>query len=190
MAEYPTSPVPQYPYELSTNWKTITSAFDSGVEQRRQKQTYPKYDVSLSYGALGEADLQTLWNFYRSMNGSLTAFYFYTIESADWDGLFVGTGNGTALTFDLPGKSTSAQVIYINGVAVDPDDYTLVVGGGTENADRVTFDTEPAVNDIITCDFTGYMRIRCRFKEDKMSKVRFEAAIYKTGLELKGLAAL
>ena len=189
MAQFPTSPAPNYPYELTQNWKTIVSAFDSGVEQRRQKQTYPKYDVSLVY--VNEADdLNILWNFYQARNGSLEAFYFYTIETSDWDGLFVGTGDGSSATFDIPGQSTTSTLIYVNGSLVGSGDYTLLTGGGTEASDRVLFDTAPAANAIITCDFTGNMRIRCRFKEDKMTKQAFFWSLYHTGLELKGLAAI
>ena len=190
MAEYPTTPRPQYPYDLTVNWKTITSAFDSGKEQRRQKQTYAKYDVSLTYNQVSASDFQTLWNFYVARKGSYEAFYFYTLATSDWDGLFIGTGNAATVTFDLPGKSTSAVTIYADGAAMTAADYTLVTGGGTESSDRVTFDTAPALNTILTCDFTGYMRIRCRFEEDKLSQSAFAMAFYKGSIKLKGLAAV
>ena len=190
MAAFPTSPVPQLPYNIDAVWKTIITAFDSGVEQRRQKQIYAKFNVTLTYNALTTAEIQTLWNFYMARNGSYESFYFYTLETADWDGLYCGTGEGTAITFDIPGKSTSSQTIYANGSAVSASDYTIVTGGGIEGSDRVTFDTAPVVNTIITCDFTGFMRIRCRFEEDKMTKSGFSAALFSTGLKLHGLAAL
>ena len=40
---------------------------------------------------------------------------------------------------------------------------------------------------IISCDFTGLMRIRCRFREDAMTKEYMANGLYRTGLELKGL---
>lgn len=188
MAQFPTTPVPQFPYDLVANWKTIISAFDSGKEQRRKKQLYAKYDVSLTYNVMTAANMALLWAFYQARNGSYEAFYFYTLESEAWTGLFVGIGDAATVTFDIPGKTTSAQVIYINGV-VQTTGHTHVTGGGTESSDRITFDSAPALNAIITCDFTGYMRIRCRFDEDKMTKSRFAGALYRTGLKLKGLAA-
>jgi len=190
MAEYPTTPKPQYPYDLIVNWKTITTAFDSGKEQRRQKQTYAKYDVGLTYNQVSDSDFQTIWNFYTARKGSFEAFYFYTLATSDYDGLFIGTGNASTVTFDLPGKSTSSVTIYNNGETVSSDDYTLLTGGGTESSDRITFDTAPVLNAILTCDFTGYMRIRCRFEEDKLTKSAFAMAFYKTGIKLKGLAAV
>ena len=190
MALFPQVPKPQYPYELTAVWKTIVSGFDSGVEQRRQKQTYAKYDVSVTYNALSGANFQTLWNFYIARKGTYEAFYFYTLETANWKGLYCRTGDGATVTFDIPGKSTSAQVIYNNGTVVPGGDYTIVTGGGVEGSDRVTFNTAPFLNAIITCDFTGYMRIRCRFEEDKMTKNGFEGVLYQTGLRLRGLSAL
>lgn len=189
MAQFPETPAPSYPYELTPRWKTVTSVFDSGKEQRRKKELYAKYDVNLNYDLLSDSDFATLWNFYNARCGAYEAFYFYTVESAAWAGLFVGTGDGSAVTFDIPGKSTSSQKIYINGVE-QTTGHTHVVGGGTESSDRITFDTAPAENAIITCDFTGYMRIRCRFEEDKMTKLGFEVALYRTGLKLKGLSAV
>lgn len=190
MAQFPVSPAPQYPYDLSIVWKTIISSFDSAVEQRRQKQTYAKYDVSLIYNVLTESEFQTLWNFYVARKGAYEAFYFYTPETSDWQGLYCRTGDGATVTFDIPGKSTSAHTIYNNGIVVSPTGYTITYGGGTEGSDRVTFNVAPAQNAIITCNFTGFMRIRCRFEEDKMTKTGFIVALYKTGLKLKGLAAL
>lgn len=190
MAQYPTSPAPQNPYSITANWKTITSPYDSGKEQRRQKQTYAKYDVTLAYNALSSANFQALWNFYAAQKGAYGAFYFYTLESADWDGIFIGTGDAANTAFDIPGKSTSAHVIYKNGLVVAAADYTISAGGGAESADKITFDVAPVANAIITCDFTGFMRIRCRFEEDKLSKEGFAGRLYKTGIKLKGLAAL
>ena len=186
---YPASPVPQYPYKMSVNWKTITSDFDSGKEQRRQKQVFPKYDIELTYEALNIIDFAILWNFYMTCKGSYTAFNFFTLETGSWTGLYIGTGDAVTLIFDIPGKTTSAHAIYLNSVLQGGANYTILTGGGVDSADRIQFVTEPALNDVISCDFTGYMRIRCRFAEDKLGKEVFTAALYKTGIKLKGLTA-
>jgi len=51
----------------------------------------------------------------------------------------------------------------------------------------VQFASAPADGMIISCDFTGLMRIRCRFREDAMTKEYMANGLYRTGLELKGL---
>lgn len=212
---YPTTPVPNWPYDIKINWNTTVSSFDSGKEQRRQKNLYPKYDVSLTYSVLTMAQMQTLWNFYQARKGTFEPFYFYSLESTTWSGCYLGIGDGTTTTFDIPGKSTSNVQIYVSGVALratavssilledesqlitedgstiireGPEDYTLLVGGGAASADRVTFLTAPVANALITCDFTGYLRVRCRFAEE-LSRSAFTAALYRTGIKLKGLAA-
>lgn len=191
MALYPETPKPQMPYQLTTNWKTIVSAFDSGKEQRRQKQLYEKYDIVLTYNALSLADMATLWNFYVARKGSFEAFYFYTLETGSWTNLFIGMGDGATHIFDLPGKSTSSQKIYNNGVLQTlTTDYSIVAGGGVEDSDRVNFVAAPTANDILTCDIAGYMRIRCRFEEDKLTREGFQGILYKSGIKLKGLTTV
>lgn len=49
MAEYPSAPAPNDPVSVTPSWKTNVTTLDSGKEQRRQKWTFPKYDVSLLY---------------------------------------------------------------------------------------------------------------------------------------------
>jgi len=211
---YPIIPVPSWPYDIKVRWNTTVSSFDGGKEQRRQKNLYPKYDVSLTYPVLTEANMQILWSFYQSKKGTYEPFYFYSLESTTWEGCYIGIGDGVTTTFDIPGRSTSNVIIYQDGVALraegtsdillenddeltaedndtiireGPEEYTLYIGGGAASADRVTFATAPAANDLLTCDFTGYLRIRCRFQEE-LSRSAFTAALYRTGIKLKGLA--
>lgn len=213
---YPTTPVPSWPYDIKIRWNTTVSSFDGGKEQRRQKNLYPKYDVSLTYPVLTESNMQILWSFYQSKKGTYEPFYFYSLESTEWESCYIGIGDGTTVTFDLPGRSTSNVIIYQDGVALsatgvsdillenddileseagdtivketlDAPEYVLHSAGGGGGSDRVTFITAPAVNDLLTCDFTGYLRIRCRFQEE-LSRSAFTAALYRTGIKLKGLA--
>lgn len=158
---------------------------ESGVEQRRQKWTFPKFDVTLTWNVRAAANIQMLYTFYMARKGAYEAFYFYTYDTEKWAGLYVGVGDGTTTIFDLPGKTTSLRTVYINGVSTESLSY--LTGGGTESADRVQFDTAPAAGEIISCDFTGYMRIKCRFAEDGMDRKSFTSAIFSTGLKLKGL---
>jgi len=65
--------------------------------------------------------------------------------------------------------------------------YTILTGGGEESADRVQFDTAPASGVIITATFTGDLRIKCRFKEDKLTRSNFIYRLFRTGVELYGL---
>jgi hypothetical protein len=197
---YPTYPVPSWPYDIKVRWNTTISSFDGGKEQRRQKNLYPKYDVSLTYPVLSVANMQILWSFYQSKKGTYEPFYFYSLESTLWEGCYIGIGDGTiyqdgvelragAIGVELENEDVlvaeNNNSMILEGLVAE--DYTLYIGGGAASADRVTFNTAPAVNDLITCDFTGYLRIRCRFQEE-LSRSAFTAALYQTGIKLKGLA--
>lgn len=185
MAIFPTTPVPSYNYELKARWKTVTSQADTGVQQRLQKQIQDLYDVTLQYNALSAANVALLWNFYQARKGSFEEFTFDTLESSTWENIYVGIGDGVTTVFDLPGKSSSSQSVFLNGA--EDENVSFLTGGGTDSADRIVFTNAPGTNVIITCTFTGYMQVKCHFKEDSMSKNAFTYNLYRTGLLLEGL---
>jgi len=190
MATFPENILPVYPVVIEPVWDTLVSTFDSGGEQRRQKSLYPRFNVQLKYRALSAADAQTMWDFYMARKGAFESFYFFDPApdigiTTTYKGLYVGTGDGTTDIFDLPGKSTSSQTVYVDGVA---GSYSILTGGGDGGADRVDFVAAPATGESISCDFTGKLRINCRFAQDRLSKELFMTVLYNFGIELKGLA--
>jgi hypothetical protein len=187
--QYPTTPRSSFPYEIENVYSTIISSFDSGKEQRRLKNLYPKYNVSLKYDILYTAEFQILWNFYQARKGTLEAFMFYTPDKCIWENNFVGMGNASSITFDIPGKTTQDHLVYLNGLVQDSNDYAITYGLGDCSSDIITFDTAPALNDIITIDFNGYLRIRCRFAE-QMTRSAMIGLIYSAGIKLKGLSTI
>lgn len=188
MAEFPSSPRPIDPVTITPTWKTIMTDADSSKEQRRQKWSFPKYDVQIRYGTITPgAAMQIIWDFYMARKGAAEAFYYYPRYTRNYNAQYVGYGDGGTTIFDLPGKSTSSQTIYIDGVPQGAG-FTILYGGGSEDSDRVQFDAAPAAGELITCDFTGYLRIRCRFAEDKMDEEHFYRVCFTTGIKLKGLS--
>lgn len=192
MAEFPSTVAPsQDGYDIIVEWKTILREMDSGVEQRRAKWTFPKFSLELTFDQLTQSEIDALWNFYMARRGSAEAFYLYTWELQggtlpSYTGLYVGVGDGVTQTFDLPGKSTSNQVLYVDGVSTSA--VTILTGGGLELSDRVTFTVAPAAGTFLSCDLkTWFLRIRCRFEEDKFTRKTFTDALFKTGIKLKGL---
>ena len=185
MQVYPVAPVHTYPLGLTPLWKTLVSDFENGGEQRRQLWLYPKYDISLQYDVLTLANIDLLWAFYMARKGAYEAFYFYDLYMSSHIGAYVATGNGTTDIFDIPGASTSSITLYVNGSVVSSG-FSYLPGGGDGNADRIDFTTAPALGAIITVSFTGYLRIKCRFAEDKLTKENFTVNLFKTGIQLKG----
>ena len=223
MAEYSTTNPLIAPDGLSITpiWTTIITQSDGITEQRKAKQLFPKYDVKLSYpNGISPADIKIIYAFYMARKGAYGAFYIYDREPDEHVSQFVGWGDGVTSTFDIPGITTSEQKIYIDGVEISSNNYTILTGGGVENSDRVSFGASggsllletggklllesggdmllegissgspPISGQLITCTFTGYLRMRVRFKEDKLSKETLTHLLYRGGeIEFKGLSA-
>ena len=124
MAVWPESaPSPVYPLIVSPRWKTDIVELGGGNEQRRAAWLFPKFDVQVNYYGLTAAHAQTLWQFYMARKGAYEAFYIYdltvmqSITFAQATPLYVATADGTTTIYDIPGRGTSAQTIYVDGVA-------------------------------------------------------------------------
>lgn len=187
MAIYPDTPVPEYSHFIEQEWRTIISAFDGPKEQRKSKRQFAIFNAKLQYSHMTAAEFSILWAFYRSCKGAYASFYLFDLDPLDHAGLYVNAGDGATTIFDLPGKSTSAHAIYLDG-ALQSSGYTILTGGGQGSADRIQFTTHPSNGVIISCGFTGILRIKCRFQDDKMSRELFVVALYRTGLNFKGLS--
>jgi len=196
MAIFPEDIIPAHPFSIEPAWDTLVSTFDGGAEQRRQKSLYPRFNTRFRLHALESADAQTIWDFFMARRGSFESFYFFDpipdipgIGTTSYEDLYIGTGDGATEVLDIPGKSTSSQVIYVDGATQTlTTDYVILTGGGDGSADRVDFVTAPSTGDAITCDFTGKLRIKCRFAQDRLSRELFMTILFNYGIELKGLA--
>lgn len=186
MAAYPESPIPTFPYTIEPEWRTLVSEFDNGSEQRRQKWTYAKYNLRLSYYGQPSSAVANLYEFYMARKGAYEAFTFFDpLGASSHDGLYIGTGDGATTAFDIPGRQISSLTVYRNGTTIAT---TVSTAAGTDGRDSLRFGTAPTSTEILTCDFTGTLAVRCRFAEDRLSKNNFERALFSAGIELKGLA--
>lgn len=194
MATFPeSSPKPQWPLIIEPEFNTLISKFDGGGEQRRKKLSFPRYNVIVRYNNISLAEAKTLWEFYIARSGSYEAFYIYDLalalgHSFNHVGEYCGTGDGSTTIFDISGRSTSSRTVYSDGADVTSD-VSFLTSGGASDSDRIEFNVAPAADKIITIDFTGYLRMRVRFLEDKLSRVNFIYNLYQYGIKLKGLSA-
>lgn len=188
MNVFPEELIPTYPLSLSTEWKTRKTDFETGAkEQRRQVWTFPRRSLDLKFTPLTQAKLDTLWNFFNQQKGSFEPFwYFLPTKNSDgawhsYTGEYVGKGNGSSVIFELPGRSTTSQTAYVNGAVTAG---TVLGGSGDAGVDRIQFAAAPANGATITVNFTGQLRLRSRFGEDKMTRELFEWALYSVGLQV------
>ncbi|HKJ41389.1 MAG TPA: DUF2460 domain-containing protein, partial [Sunxiuqinia sp.] len=143
MATFPDDPVTNYPLVVEPQWRTQITEVDSGGEQRKQKSLFPRYNVRVNFKLMTNAQIQAIWEFYQARKGAYESFYIYDLISLTHDAQYVGTADGATLILDLPGKSTSSQTIYSNGIELTEGyDYDILTGGGDSDADRVDFGTD------------------------------------------------
>ncbi|HBA84923.1 MAG TPA: hypothetical protein DCZ95_12585 [Verrucomicrobia bacterium] len=192
MATWPESnPTPVYPLIVSAVTQTNIVTLGGGGEQRRTNWLYPKFDVTVRYNALSASGAQTLWAFFLARQGAYEGFNIYDLSllasvSFVHGALYCGTGNGTTSIFDIPGRSTSAQKVFVDGV--EQTGVTILTGGGDGSSDRVQFAAPLAAGEIVTCSFTGYHRMRVRFEQDRISKELFMRNLFAyNSIALKGI---
>lgn len=184
MATFPESnPTPNYPFNLIPRWGTskVELSGDVGVVQKRSSIVFPIFDVIVTYTHLTLENAQTIVKFFNARRGGYEPFYIYDMASAigdtlDWESLYCGIGNGSITTFDIPGRSTSDQTVYVSGVQQTlVTDYTISSGTGTSGADQIVFEAGsiPEAGQNVSVDFTGHLRCRVCFDSDEMSRETF-----------------
>ena len=188
MAAYPdiTTGVPAIePFNEGIEFKTITTQFEGGQESRKQKWLYPRRNFSVKYKAVTNTDAQTLWQFFLDRSGSFEEFSFFHPFSRTYTGEYVATGDGSTEVFSMPSLQGSSRTIYIIGS--EETGGTFAQGGGADGEDQWTADSAIATGAIITYDFTGRLKTRCRFGEDNMNFTTFINRMMTTGIKLQGL---
>jgi len=168
-------------FDMTEEWKTSIVISESGIEQRRAKWGHVRRHVHISPRYLYGVNGDTLWDFYHARRGSYEAFSWFVPFSDAYIKELVGIGDGSTVTFNIPGKLTSARTMYEDGEENASISYST---GGTDGVDRVTFSVAPAAGAIIEISFTGYLRIWCRFANDKLNRPFFDTTVRDWGLDL------
>jgi hypothetical protein len=151
MAKYPTnSEVPRRnPEAVTIRQKTLTSQFDdNGREKRRRKWLYPKRDVSVVHEGLTKAQIATLYDFYMARSGSYEAFSFFLTLSNTYTGEYVGTGDGTTVSFDLPAVNSATYKLYVSAVEQDEDQGIILTESVTQANTTLTMADGSAAADF------------------------------------------
>jgi hypothetical protein len=84
MADYPFPPVYNFPYNVMGRAEeaALIYTMENGLEQRRWRNPNKKVlrEITLTYSALTEDDMNTLWDFYLNV-GLVEAFNFTDFET-------------------------------------------------------------------------------------------------------------
>jgi len=204
MAVFPSSTSVPYtdPVAIDMRFKTLVSNFDDkGEEKRKSKWVYPKRNVSLQYKAASKSEAKTLWQFYQARKGQYESFVWFEstgIGATAYNTYvdeYVGTGDSTTLVFNLPAiNSSQVHMLYIAGTSVSTTNYTFTAKGGSNGEDKITMVSSAAgglpfitSTERITYDFTGRLKIRCRFAEDIFSFENFHDRLCNADIKLAGM---
>lgn len=66
----------------------------------------------------------------------------------------VGTGDGTAVNFDLPAANVAQVMVFVSGAAQPPASFSISAGAGTGGVDRLVFGAAPAGSAPIVVFYT------------------------------------
>jgi hypothetical protein len=175
------------PFSESIEFRTLGSEYEGGESVSKQKWLFPKRTFPLKYKDTSVAKARLLWQFFLSRKGKHLPFNFFYPFSSAYVGEYVGTGTGSTTIYNLPSKTASGYAVYVGGAAMTAGiDYTFTAAGGEDGADKITFTVAPAAGQYITMDFSGFLKVRCKFGEDLMSFDTFYNRLVSTGLTLKG----
>ena len=186
LSVFPATPAPSYSYIFEQEYKTEISDYETGLEYRRRKQRFPKRGFSLTYKVLEmtTAGRDVLYEFFVVSQGAYVPFYYFDFISRRIIDEFVAHGDGIEDTFDLPSKETVEDAtlkIYVDGIE---SNWVFSEGTGEGGVDQVTLPSVPVEGALITTNFNGRLRIKARFKEDKMSEELFSVYLTKFGLSI------
>jgi len=182
------SVIPLLPEAVTIKTRNLVSQMESGETRVKNKWPYPLRDVLLMFVTPTKAEAALIWQYYCDRLGSFETFNYFLFYSNTYAREYVGTGDGTTTVFNLPAKNSTDRSVYIDGaIKEETTDYTLDLGAGADGADRLTFGVAPAAGQRITYNFTGNLKIRCRFADDELSYETFWNRMVSTGLKLSGV---
>jgi hypothetical protein len=173
---YPSTPKPSYSLMLDHQFRTLVSDFESGKEQRRKMWRFPKRTFILIYKkiAMTDSGRNAVYEFFEKKAGAYESFWYFDSEKRKFIDQYVGYGDGTTDIFDLPSKiTTQYPKVYVAGVEKTRTvHWDFLSGGGEGGADRIDFTPGniPTTGQLITTDLEGYLRIKGRFKDDKLTE--------------------
>jgi hypothetical protein len=167
-------------------WSTLTKTARNGSTQKKANLTAGRRTYLVPIEMLAPADFQTLEDFYDSMQGAATRFYWFNNKRSSRSGVSVGTGNGSTTVFNLPFKDAAATPVFHwtgGGTA------TWTPSSATTGEDQVTFSVAPTTATPITVDFlTARERLQVCFVEDSIKATpifRDNAIWYQASFTLK-----
>lgn len=185
------------PLGVSVGFKTLIQEYESGVLTRKQKRTYPRRNFNINYKTLSDptpANLLTIYQFFIARAGMLEDFIIFD-RHTDYSYIkeYIGTGDGSTVTWNLPSLNATSYALYIDNVEQDEDSssgaggYTFTAEGGDDGEDSLETLVPASEGARLTWSFTGQLKVRAIFGADEMSWEEFFVTITRLGIPIRGL---
>jgi|SRR5579862_6054660 len=171
-------------------WDTVVQQAISGKETRIARQTYPRWEWTLTYNILRSAaaytELQQLAGFFNSRQGMFDTFLYQDPDDNLVIGQAIGTGDGVTTTFQfvrsfggfiepvLAPNYTAGVSVYLNGVLQTSG--ISFSAWGAASPGQVTFVTAPGSGVAITANINYYWP--CRMSDDSLPFELFLSGMY------------
>lgn len=166
---------PAYGFETVQEFSTSVKTLASGAETRNGLWMYGRHRISLSWLNISRDDFNALRGFFYGMRGRLYAFLQRDWADYEAKDEVIGIGDGVEKQYRLgkfytdgPGYfrpiyaiDTDTFQLFVNGVLVDPGDYTLDADRG-----KVTFSVAPSNGSVIS--WSGEFFLWARFDSDSL----------------------
>ena len=159
---YPQTPIPDVPIQVEREHNTLITELKNGIEYRRKFRFRERRLINLTYRFRKKEELQPIYNFYTERSGAFEDFIFEFPYSDNYVKEYIGRGDGVNTTFTLPFKDYISLDVYFDGSQVATSSYSIDTS--SERA-TITFNTAPAQDTLITCDFIGQARLKVRFND-------------------------
>lgn len=194
---YPSEHIRRFEFIVMPRWSTDIAQVANGSEQRNQNWMHPLRQFTAPGGVACAQDINALYHMWMVTRGPKQTFPLKDpfdfaskdLITADWEDpepsrtdQVIGTGNGTARSFQLVRRYTFGDQVYdrpihlpvVDSVVVaingrDPNDIPESLGGPnpwtvTRRGGVVTFERPPASGASITAGFL--FDVEVRFESD------------------------
>lgn len=159
------------PIEISSSRAILSTEFENGTESRRLLWNSVRRNIKINYSILEFAYANELRRFYERMNGSFHRFSFYLPQIEVYVDEFVGVLSSVTTVLNLPSKKAQGApyVLYRDGAALTPGEWTFSAETGPDGEDQATLLYTPSIGESYHFDFTGRLRINARFSEQPLT---------------------
>lgn len=158
--------------------KTVISVSGSGYEHRNAQWADSKREYNAGYGIRSIDDIHTVVEFFEERRGMLHGFRWKDKfdfkscapkQTAAWDDVVIGTGDGSTTTFQLIKIYGSSYAPYSRDITKPVSGSVLIGVNGSEMASGwsvnlttgvITFDSAPANGHEITAGFEFDVPVR------------------------------